>query len=187
MQSEIFSSQIAQISEGDNMDLIKKFLILLAIFCVIGSAAAVSAEDFGSDDISHAGDNYGDSNGIAGSPYGADDEGVDQVPSVEHDADFVPDGNPEMLPPDWNHMEHAAGEPDNQTSSNQTNTTAQDAADNQPANETAAGNAALNEGGNDTSNATGASPQKMPTTGNPILALFAVGAVLGGSAIIRRK
>ena len=50
------------------MDVMKKFLVLLAIFCIIGSAAAVSAAD-GYDDLGgYAGSQYQDG-GYAGSQY----------------------------------------------------------------------------------------------------------------------
>ena len=47
------------------MDIMKKFLILLAIFCIVGSAAAVSAADVSSNNDGWAGSNYQDMNGVA--------------------------------------------------------------------------------------------------------------------------
>ena len=40
------------------MDIMKKFLILLAIFCIVGSVAAVSAADMASDMGGYAGSQY---------------------------------------------------------------------------------------------------------------------------------
>jgi hypothetical protein len=170
------------------MDLIKKFLILLAIFCVIGSAA-VSAADLGSDDggyagsnsedaIGVAGSNYGDSNGVAGSQYNPDDEGAGQLAAVEHDTNFVPDGTPDA--------NHAAGEADNQTQGNATNehVYAPDTFNSVPTSQSVYDNATYN--GTASAGNTSA-PQEMHSTGNPILALLAVGAVLGVSSIIRKK
>ena len=164
------------------MDLIKKFLILLAIFCVIGSAA-VSAADLGSDDGAYygaydggyAGDNYGDSNGVAGSQYGTDEQGGDQIASVEHDATFVPDGTPDA--------DHAAGEDSNQTSDNATSQGiyAPDTFNSVPVSEPIYDNATYN------ATASAGNTSTMHATGNPILALLAVGAVLGVSGILRKR
>ncbi len=116
------------------MDVIKKFFVLLAIFCVIGSAAAVCAADVG-DDLGAQALNQSDDfdGGWAGSQYNET-------------------------------LENATA--------NATNAT------DVPANTTApvAGNA---------NNATAA--HTMLATGNPILALLAVSAVLGGCAIYKRK
>ena len=120
------------------MDLIKKFLILLAIFCVIGSAVAVSAADVG-------GDVYSDGT----------DDGLTDKPIID---------------PDYAHMEPGSNQTDNATDN---------------ATGDAAGEPAANETANVTVNA--ATSHNMPATGNPILALLAVGAVLGGYGIIRRK
>ena len=110
------------------MALMKKFLVLLAIFCIIGSVAAVSAADESGDLGGYVGSQYQDDGGWAGSQYNAT-------------------------------LENAVGAPVNGTAQNAT------------ANVT--GNAS-------TSNT-------MPAAGNPILALFAVTAVLGGSAALKRK
>ena len=159
------------------MDLIKKFLILLAIFCVIGSAA-VSAADLGSDDGGYARANYGDTNGVAGSQYGTDEEGGDQSASVEHDATFVPDGTPDA--------DHAAGEDYNQTSDNATDEGiyAQDTFNSVPVSESVYDNATYNATASAGNTST---PNEMHATGNPILALLAVSAVLGGYTVIRKK
>lgn len=159
------------------MKQIKNLLILLAIFCVIGSALAVSAAEDVSDEGGYAGCNYEDSNGVAGSQYNPDDEGVDQVAAVEHDANFVPDGTP---------ADHAAGEPDNQTQENATTEQvyAPDTFNSVPTSQSVYDNATHNataSAGNTTS------PQTMHATGNPILALLVVGAVLGAGSIMRKK
>lgn len=152
----------------------------MAIFCVIGSAAAVCAEDIGSDDDGNVGMNYEDVNEVSGSQYNPDDQGLGQDAAVQHDASFVPDGNPEVKIPEGNSTGHAAGEPVNSTADNQTasNATSTDTPASTPVSESA-------NMTNHTGNATAL--QGMPATGNPILALFAVGAVLGSVAVIKRK
>ena len=162
------------------MDYLKKFLIILAIFCVIGSAAAVSADDIGLHDSTNAEYKYDDMNVVSGSQYNPDDQGLGQDAAVEHDTSFVPDGNPEVPIPEGNNTGHAAGEPDTQAAQNQTasNATATDT----PAETQASENLNMTNG---TGNAT--SSHGMLATGNPILALLAVGAVLGSVAVIKRK
>ena len=111
------------------MDIMKKFLVLLAIFCIIGSAAAVSAADASDDLGNYAGTQYQDG-GYAGSQY-------------QDDGGWAGSQYDETL-------ENAAGAPVNATA-----------------------------------NAT--SSHTMPVTGNPILLLLVVGAVLGGAAVIKRR
>ena len=146
----------------------KKFLVLLAIFCILGSAAAVSATDMnddfsvqdagqyqgdvngydaGQDDGGYAGSQYQDDGGWAGSQYNESQEELTGRPIID---------------PDYAHMEPAAGAPVNETG-NATDAVAQ----------------------NDTANAT--SPHAMLPTGNPILALLAVGAVLGCAGVMTKK
>ena len=140
---------------GENMDISKKLLTLLAIFCVIASAGVVCAADadidsgndvmgYAADDSGWAGSQYddGDQGGWAGSQYNEDEQGG------------------------W------AGSQYNETLGN--------AAAGEPSNATADSVAQ-----NMTANAT--SSHTMLSTGNPILALFAVSAVLGGYAVLRRK
>ena len=147
------------------MDLSKKLLTLLAIFCVIASAGVVCAADNGdnlgtvyADDMSgyagsqyedggYAGSQYQDDGGWAGSQYNASEE----------------NGG-------W------AGSQYNETlkNANATNTT-HVAAAGEPTNATT----------NITANAT--SSQHMLATGNPILLLVGVCAVAGGYAVLRRK
>ena len=140
---------------GDIMNISKKLLTLLAIFCVIASAGVVCAADadidsgndvmgYAADDSGWAGSQYNetDQGGWAGSQYNEDEQGG------------------------W------AGSQYNETLGN--------AAAGEPSNATADSVAQ-----NMTANAT--SSHTMLSTGNPILALFAVSAVLGGYAVLRRK
>ena len=136
------------------MDISKKILCLLAIFCVIASAGAACAADadfdggndamgYAAGDGGYAGSQYneGDQGGWAGSQYNETDEGG------------------------W------AG--------SQYNETLENAAVGEPV------NATTDAAQNITANAT--SSHTMLATGNPIIALFAVIAVLGGYAVLRKK
>ncbi len=68
-----FQNKITQHKlNGDIMDLRKKLLTLLAIFCVIASAGVVCAADVGADG-GNLGIDYADEGGYAGSQY--QDEG----------------------------------------------------------------------------------------------------------------
>jgi len=147
------------------MDLSKKLLTLLAIFCVIASAGVVCAADNGdnlgtvyADDMSgyagsqyedggYAGSQYQDDGGWAGSQYNASEENGGWAGSQYNET-----------------LENA----------NATNTT-HVAAAGEPTNATT----------NITANAT--SSQHMLATGNPILLLVGVCAVAGGYAVLRRK
>ena len=61
------------------MDLIKKFFVLIAIFCVIGSASAVCATNV-SDDFAALGESqYQDEDGWAGSQYNETGNNVDNA------------------------------------------------------------------------------------------------------------
>ena len=51
------------------MDLIKKFFVLIAIFCVIGSASAVCAADVSDGVAALSESQYQDEGGCAGSQY----------------------------------------------------------------------------------------------------------------------
>lgn len=148
------------------MDLSKKLLSLLAIFCVIASAGVACAADVGSGD--------GVIDGYAGMQYGAAaDDAVLEDGITQDDAagaDTLEPGN--GLP-----LENQTGPVGNTTSN-------------------AVGNATGNATGNSTGHAAGeptnttgnaTANHSMPATGNPILALFAVTAVLGGYAALRRK
>ena len=131
----------------------KKFLVLLAIFCIIGSAAAVSAADASDDlgnyagtqyqDGGYAGSQYQDDGGWAGSQYDENEQGGYAGSQYQDDGGWAGSQYDETL-------ENAAGAPVNATA-----------------------------------NAT--SSHTMPVTGNPILLLLVVGAVLGGAAVIKRR
>ena len=143
------------------MDLIKKFFILLAVFCVIGSAAAISAADVSGDNGGWAGSQYqDDAGGWAGSQYNATEQGGwagSQYNATEHGG--------------W------AG--------SQYNATAENAANNATHNAT---NGTVHGAGNSTHNATNAtSPHTLLATGNPILLLLGVTAAAGGYAALRRR
>ena len=141
----------------------KKFLILLAIFCIVGSAAAVSAADVSSNNDGWAGSNYQDMNGVAWSQYNGNNalEPGNGIP-LENQTGYVPtDANGQPLA---NATGHAAG-------TNVTNTT-----HNATAHATNATNA---------TNAT--APHTMLATGNPILILLGVTAAVGGYAALRKR
>ena len=122
------------------MDLIKKFFVLIAIFCVIGSASAVCAADVSDGVAALSESQYQDEGGWAGSQYNETENNV-------------------------------------YSTTNTTNTTANET--NETANESAP------EVAETTGNAT--VPHSMFATGNPILALLGVSALLGGYTILRRK
>ena len=141
---------------GDIMNISKKLLTLLAIFCVIASAGAACAADAygdaGYDELSYTddigewvGSQYSDDNqtGWAGSQYNDTDQGG------------------------------YAG--------SQYNETLENAAANAAAGEPVSDSVSQNMTANATSSHT------MLETGNPILALLAVGAVLGSCAVLKRK
>ena len=141
------------------MDLSKKIFAILAIFCVLASAGAVCATDnFGYAD---------DMGGYLGSDYSdnvgyaTDDTGY-AANDYQDDSGYAGSQYNETLE---NATANAAGEP-----TNATNTTAQAAGE--PVNET---------------NATAGTTHSMLATGNPILILLAVIAVLGGYAAFKRK
>lgn len=143
------------------MDLNKKLLALLAIFCVIVSASAVCAGD--SD--GYSGSNYEDMNGVSGSQYGVSD--------VENSN--APNGNQNALEP-------GAGLPlENQTDQITTNTTSN-----------TTGNATINTTGHAPVNATGNSTNatsinNLLSTGNPIMVLLTIIAIVSGYLVVRRN
>ena len=141
------------------MKLKNNLFVILAIFCVIFSASAVCAAD-------HA------------------DLGDAQILDASEDGH-----NGAIIPADAGHDEqamlnatHAAGgDVDNQTNPiNQTNTTNSTNTTNATNTTHAAGGVAENQ-----TNGTAQNPTH--ATGNPILALLTVSAVLGGVAVIKRK
>ena len=106
------------------------------------------------------GDN--DQGGYAGSQYNQDEQGgyAGSQYDVDDQGGYAGSQYNET-------SEHAAGEPVNTTADAPVNETADTAAQNMTANAT--------------------SSHKMLETGNPILALFAVGAVLGAYAVYKRE
>ena len=140
------------------MDLNKKLLTLLAIFCLIVSAGVVCAAD----QDGYAGMNYQNMNGVSGSQYAVADglEPGNGLP-LENQTGYVPldaDGNPIL---------NATG---NATGNATQNVTA---------------NVTTNVTGNATHNVT--AQHTMPVTGNPIIALLAVTSLVGGYAALRRN
>ncbi|MBQ6099524.1 MAG: hypothetical protein IJL02_06645 [Methanobrevibacter sp.] len=141
------------------MDSTKK-LTLFAVFCVIASACVVCVVD-------------------AANPEGLD---VGQYP--DNDYGLTDDS---ITDPDSTHSQLAAGEPaENQTDAN---ITVEDAMAESPLFQSAPSNVTINETGNATGNATNATAtaHTMLATGNPILALLAVGAGIGATVVISRK
>ena len=142
-------------------------LVILAIVCVIISAGAVCAADSGNsnaDDIYTAHDGH---DGLIIPPDYAHDE-------IQHAAGGDSYLNESQNSHNATDLLHAAGH--NETK--MINQTGHVAGEN-ITNSTGAGVS------NQTANATAA--HKLPVAGNPIVALLAVSAVLGGYAIIRRK
>lgn len=141
----------------------KNILAILAIFCIILSAAAVCATEHATDvgaDLNQTDDGH---HGVIIPPDNSHDEarhaaGGDPYLNANEDGH-----NGTIIPPDVAHDEAALH--------NQTNAT----------NHTpAAGGVAQNM-------TVHASNSKLPATGNPILALLAISAVLGGATLITRK
>ena len=144
------------------MEFKSKLFAILAIFCVICSACAVSAADNVSDD----------GNGL----YLDDSE----------------DGhNGTIIPPDFNHNEAAQaaggdmyddgvpyhGDGTDPTATPTDNVTGANVTGN-------AAGANVTANGNSTNTT---ATHTMPATGNPIILLLGVGAIVGGYAVIRRK
>ena len=144
------------------MDLIKKFFVLIAIFCVIGSASAVCAADVSDGVAALSESQYQDEGGWAGSQY--QDEGG------WAGSQYQDEGG-------WAGSQYNETENNVYSTTNTTNTTANET--NETANESAP------EVAETTGNAT--VPHSMFATGNPIFALLGVSALLGGYTILRRK
>ena len=147
-----------------NMDSKIGVLSILAILCVLLSACAVCATESTSVDI----------------------QSNDQYLDASHDGH---DGA--IIPPDYAHDEaaqHAAGgEIDNATNST---VPAGDNINNATGNNTNTTNSTPAAGGdihNSTSPLNATAQNLLHSTGNPILALLAVGAVLGGVEVLRRR
>lgn len=149
------------------MELKTTIFAILAIFCLIASACAVCAAD--------------DADGIyTDDMYNGYPTEIKDIPDIddavqddatghaagenttdEIDSEAVHDSM--VLPPDYAHSEM------NQT--NATNAT----------------NATGHAAGENVTNTNTTTAHTLPATGNPILALFAVGAVLGGASVLRRR
>ncbi|WP_407422263.1 hypothetical protein [Methanobrevibacter sp.] len=156
------------------MNFKDSILVLLMIFCVVLSATAVSAADNNDQYLDESHDGH---DGAIIPPDNSHDE-VKHAAGEDYYLDGSQDGhNGTIIPPDYAHNEEAM--------MNATNTTC-NATGNTTCNATvhAAGENLHNTTGN-TTNAT--STHALLTTGNPILALLAVFAVIGGYSIIRRN
>ena len=165
---------------GDIMDISKKLLLtLLAIFCVIASAGAVCAADAYSDG-GYDGLGYSDESGDwAGSQYSDDDQGGYSGSQYSDDDQGGYSGS------QYNEDEQGgyAGsqyDVDEQGgyAGSQYNETLENAAAGEPVNDTVVAD-------NMTADAT--SSHTMLETGNPILALFAVTAIIGGLSFFKRN
>lgn len=156
------------------MDFNKKLLSILAIFCIIASAGIVCAADSNG----YAGSNYQDNNGFSGSQYNEDYTGGYAGSQYNEDYTGGYAGS--------NYYENA--EPGNGLPlENQTNPFAGNATHNATGNATGEPTQNATVAGNTTGNATNATSNNMLATGNPILVLLAVGAVLGGATVLRRR
>ena len=148
------------------MNIAKKFLCLLAIFCILGSciAAVSAADDFDGGYAGYQSDDYmtGDNfdGGYAGYQY--DDFDGAYADSLNNGTDDDFDGG-------------YAGYRYNET------------LENMSANATAHVPAAGEPVSNATNTTVAAAQSTMPATGNPIMILFGVMAVLGGAAVLKRK
>lgn len=144
------------------MEFKNTIFAILAVFCVIFSACAVSATT----DVSDLSNDYY----LDGSHDGHD--GLIIPPDNTHDEaqhaaggdpylDASEDGhNGTIVPPDANHSEAAS------------NITA---------------NAPAHAAGGNTNSTNATATHTMPATGNPIILLLVAGALVGGYAVIRRK
>ena len=180
-------AHIKFINKVITMDLSKKLLTLLAIFCVIASAGVVCAADNGdylgsnyADDMSgYAGSQYEDG-GYAGSQY-QDDGGW--AGSQYEDGGYA--GSQYQDDGGWAGSQYNESAEDHGWAGSQYNETLENA----NATGNATGNATAPVAANTTAtNATNATaPQGMLATGNPILLLLGVTAVAGGYVVLRRK
>ena len=163
------------------MDLSKKLLTLLAIFCVIASAGVVCAADNGdylgsnyADDMSgYAGSQYEDG-GYAGSQYQDDGgwAGSQYEDGGYAGSQYQDDGG--WAGSQYNETLENSYASNSSSASNATNNTHE---------------AAAGEPTNTTTNMTvDTTPShKMLATGNPVVLLLGVCAVAGGYVLLRRK
>jgi hypothetical protein len=160
--------RLKKISKVIIMDLSKKILTLLVICCVIASATAVCAADVNTgngynatSDINGVSESqYQDNGGWAGSQY--QDKGGWAGSQYQDEGGWAGSQYNETLE-NGTHVP-SAGAPNNATS-NTTGSVAQ----------------------NTTSNATAPTPHNMLATGNPIVMLLGVTAIIGGYAVLKRK
>ena len=141
---------------GDIMDISKKLLALLVLFCVIASAGAACAADA-----------YGDS-------------GYDELGYADDIGEWVDSPYSDDNQTGWAGSQYNEDEQGGYAGS-QYNETLENAAANAAAGEPVSDSVSQNMTANATSSHT------MLETGNPILALLAVGAVLGSCAVLKRK
>lgn len=138
------------------MELRNKLFAILAVFCVLLSACAVSANDnvdFSADEAQAIHDDM-----VLPPDYAHNES--QNASGEDLDSEAIHDSM--ILPPDYAHNESAMA--------NATNST---------------GHAAGEAVSNTTGNATAA--HTMPATGNPIILLLGVGALLGGACVLKRK
>lgn len=150
------------------MDLEKKLLTLLAIFCIIASASVVCAAD----QDGYAGINYQNMNGVSGSQYETSLEPGAGLPLENQTAPEPGAGLPLE-----NQTEHV---PVNNTS-NATGNTTGNVTSNVTTNTTNTTPVVANTTDNTTTN------HAMLATGNPVLLVLGASALLGGYAILRRN
>ena len=159
------------------MDIKRNLLVLLAIFCVVASAGIACAADNGS----YAESNFQGVNGVSITQQGLE-------PGTE--LDLVNQQNPEpgagLHQENQTDYEHSAGSPlENQTGKMIGNTTGNGTGN---ATDDATGNVTAGNVHNTTDNATNAtSTHALLTTGNPILALLTVSAIIGCYAVVRKE
>lgn len=158
------------------MNISKKLLTLLAIFCVIASAGVACAADVNADmdgtylsavDDMGVGD-HPDFDDVDDATYDGGWAGSQYNGNVENGHPGAPE-----IDPDYAHNE-AAGEPINATGNSTDNATTN-----------VTGNATAQAVQNQTANAT--NMHSMLATGNPILLLLGVTAVLGAGVALRRR
>ena len=153
------------------MDISIKLLTLLAIICIIASAGAVCAADV--NDGGYSGSQYQDDGGWAGSQY--QDDGGYAGSQYQYGGGYA--GSQYQDDGGWAGSQY---QDDGGWAGSQYNASVENAAGH-PVTVSAANQVVNNTTDNTTSNPI------MHPTGNPILALLAVSAVLGGYAVIRRK
>lgn len=149
------------------MELKNTIFAILAIFCVVLSACAVSAGDVADQGTDYLDASHDGHDGAIIPPDNTHDE-ARHAAGEDPYLDASEDGhNGTIIPPDINHNEAAM---------NGTNATGHAAGENVVGNTTNSTNA---------TNATASNV--MPATGNPIVLLLGVCALIGGASVLRRK